>query len=136
MKTLRHWKIASCLLGLVLFSALAGALLGHRAARREIEQRNDPENWNEHVVRVFDHLVKPTPEQGERIQARLDQAVRELQAIRLETISRSTNVILRLVDEVDRELTPEQRKAFATMKPKPEDLSLEWLKVKPPRSGN
>ena len=134
MNALRHWKIASCLLAMVLVSALAGGLIGHRAARRQLERRNDPENWNEHVVKVFEHLVKPTPEQGERIQARLDQAVRELQAIRLETISRSTNVIMRLVDDVDRELTAEQRQAFETMKPKPEDLSLEWLKVKPLKS--
>jgi hypothetical protein len=59
--------------------------------------------------------------------------VRELQTIRLETIARSTNVIARLVAEVDRELTPEQRQAFEAMKPKPGDLTLDVLKVNPPK---
>jgi hypothetical protein len=131
MKWVRHWRIAFCLVALVIVSGLVGALLGHRVARRQVEVRNDPVSWNEHVAHTFDRIVKPDPEQGARIQAHLDGAVRELQAIRLETIARSTNVIWRLVGEVEKELTPEQRKAFDTMKPKPADLTLDVLKVKP-----
>jgi hypothetical protein len=133
MNRLRHWKIALCLLAIVVVSGLAGGLLGHRAARRELEQRNNPESWNEHVARVFERTVKPTPAQGAKIQALLDQAVRELQAIRRDTIARSTNVIGRLVADVDRELTPEQRRAFEAMKPQPGELSLEVLQVNPPK---
>jgi hypothetical protein len=132
MSLLRHWKILSGLAAIVAISGLAGVLIGHGFARRQFEVRNDPANWNEHVARKFDRVVKPTPAQGERIQAHLDKAVRELQAIRLETIARSTNVIWRLVSEVDQELSPEQRKAFEEMKPKASDLTLDVLKVKPP----
>ena len=132
MTLLRHWKIALCLLAIILASGLAGALMGHRIARRQLEARNDPANWNEHVGREFDRVVKPNPEQGVRIQAHLDRAVRELQAIRRDTVARSTNVIWRLVAEVEQELTPEQRQAFEAMKPKPSDLTLDVLKVKPP----
>jgi hypothetical protein len=134
MKWVLHWKIAVCLAALVLVSGLVGALIGHGVARRQLEARNDPVSWNEHVSRTFDRIVKPDPEQGARIQVHLDQAVRELQAIRLETIAHSTNVIWRLVGQVEKELTPEQQKAFDTMKPKPADLTLDVLKVKP-RSG-
>jgi capsid protein len=133
MSFFRHWKIALCLLAIVVISGFAGGLIGHRAARRQIEKRNDPESWNEHVARVFERTVKPTPEQGAKIQAHLDKAVRELQSIRLETIARSTNVIGRLVADVDRELTPEQRQAFEAMKPKQGDLTLDVLKVNPPK---
>lgn len=132
MSIFRQWKIALCLLAIVVVSGVAGALLGHRMARQQIEKRNDPESWNEHVARVFERTVKPTPEQGAKIQAHLDQAVRELQTIRMETIARSTNVIGRLVADVDRELTPEQRQAFEAMKPKPGELTLDVLKVNPP----
>ncbi len=118
-----------CLLGLIVATALSGGLLGHRIARRQLDARNNPENWNEHVAREFDRLVKPTPEQDTRIQAHLDRAVRELQVIRMETIARSTNVIARLIAEVDKELTPEQRQAFEAMKPKPADLTLDLLNV-------
>lgn len=132
MKPLSQCRVFSLLGALVLASGLVGFLLGHRLARREIEIRNDPGNWNEHVSREFDRIVKPTPEQGAKIQASLDSAVRELQKIRLETISHSTNVIWRLVSEVEKELTPEQLKAFEQMKPRPADLTLDLLQVKPP----
>ena len=131
MKWVRHWKIALCLAALVTVSGLVGALVGHLVARRQLEARNDPVSWNEHVSRTFDRIVKPNPEQAALIQVHLDRAVRELQAIRLETIARSTNVIWHLVGEVEKELTPDQRKAFDTMKPKPADLTLDVLKVKP-----
>lgn len=135
MKWVPHWKIALCLAALVVVSGLVGALVGHRVARRQLEARNDPVSWNEHVSRTFDRIVRPDPEQGARIQVHLDQAVRDLQVIRLETIARSTNVIWHLVGEVEKELTPEQRKAFDTMKPKPADLTLDVLMVKPQNGG-
>jgi hypothetical protein len=131
MNLLLHWKILLGLAALMTVSALAGGLVGHRCARQQFESRNDPSNWNEHVSREFDRIVKPNPEQATRIQLHLDKAVRELQTIRLETIAQSTNVIWRLVAEVESELTPEQRQAFEVMKPKQSDLTLDLLKVKP-----
>lgn len=131
MKLLRHWKIVGALAAVILVSGLSGGLIGHACARRQFETRNDPANWNEHVSREFDRVVKPTPEQATRIQSHLDQAVGELQSIRLETIGRSTNVIWRLVAQVEKELTPAQREAFQSMKPRPADLTLDVLKVKP-----
>ena len=131
MNPVRHWKIIGALLAVILVSGLAGGLIGHACARRQFETRNDPANWNEHVAREFDRIVKPTPEQATRIQSYLDQAVHELQSIRLETIGHSSNVIWRLVAQVERELTPAQQKAFQAMKPKPSDLTLDVLKVKP-----
>jgi hypothetical protein len=131
MRPLSQTKVF-CLLGtLVIVSGLAGFLLGHRLARKQIETRNDPSNWNEHVAQEFDRIVKPSPEQGAKIQASLDSAVRELQQIRLETITRSTNVIWCLIADVEKELTPEQLQAFEQMKPRPADLTLDLLQVKP-----
>jgi hypothetical protein len=132
MSLIRHWKILVALGALIAGSGVAGGLIGHRLARHQFNVRSDPANWNEHISHEFDRVVKPTPEQGTRIQQHLDRAVRRLQAIRLETIGRTTNVIWRLVGEVEQELTPEQRKAFETLKPKPADLTLDVLKVKPP----
>lgn len=135
MNPLRSWKIGLCLLGIIVATSLSGGLIGHRIARRQFEARNNPETWNEHVAREFERLVKPTPEQGGRIQAHLDGAVRELQAIRRDTIVRSTNVIGRLVAEVERELTPAQRVAFEAMKPKPTEVTLEVLKLPPDKQA-
>lgn len=127
----RQWRAGLTLVALVLGSGLAGGLIGHRQARRAMEARNDPATWNEHVAKEFDRVVKPAPEQGARIQAHLDRAVGELQEIRRKTIERSTNVIWRLVSEVEKELTPEQLQAFQVMKPKPSELTLHLLDVSP-----
>ncbi|MCY2995023.1 MAG: hypothetical protein NTY19_45250 [Planctomycetota bacterium] len=52
------------------------------------------------------------------------------QDVRAETIRHSAEIVLRLVGQVDRELTPEQRLAFERFKPKPSDLSnLDLLNV-------
>ncbi len=131
MKTLSARKVLLLLAALVVVSALAGFLVGHRTARKQIEIRNDPGSWNEHVAREFDRIVKPSSEQAVKIQGSLDAAVRELQQIRLETIARSTNVIWRLIADVEKELSPEQLQAFQQMKPAPTDLTLDLLEVKP-----
>jgi hypothetical protein len=135
MKLLSHPKTVSSLVALMLVCGLAGFLVGHRMVRKQIEVRNDPGAWNEHVSREFDRIVQPTPEQGVRIQASLDQAVKELQDIRLDTIAKSTNVIWRLIAEVEKELTPEQLKAFEQMKPGPSDLTLDLLRIAPQQTA-
>jgi hypothetical protein len=130
MNLRRASLIVLCLVGISLVSGLAGGLIGHRVARRQLEARNNPENWNEHVVQEFDRIVKPTPGQAPRIQAHLDRAVQDLLRIRADTVGRTTNVIWRLVAEVEQELTPAQRQAFEVMKPRPADLTLDMLKVR------
>jgi hypothetical protein len=131
MSESRRWRIALYLLGIALMSGLAGGLIGHAVARRQLEARDNPANWNEHVSREFDSIVQPTPDQAGKVQSHLDEAVRQLQQIRADAIQRSTSVIWRLVERVDSELTPEQRRAFEVMKPKSSDLTLDVLKVKP-----
>ena len=112
---------------LALVCGVIGGVIGWRAARKEFESRNNPQTWNEHVSKEFNRLVKPTEEQGPRVKAHLDRAVLDLQAIRRETLTKSTNVIWRLVSEVEAELSPEQKKAFEAMKPKPGELDLDVL---------
>jgi hypothetical protein len=128
------WKIGICLVGLALVSGLIGGLLGRRYARREFQQRSDPSHWNETAMRDLERTLKPTPEQRQKIQGHLDAAVEELKSVRAETISRSAAIVTRLVDQVDQELTPEQRVAFERLKPKPSDLSsLNLLNVETPK---
>ena len=85
-------------------------------------------------MRDLERTLKPTPEQRQKIQGYLDAAVEELKSVRAETISRSAAIVTQLVDEVDQELTPEQRVAFERLKPKPSDLSsLNLLNVETPK---
>ena len=101
MNLRRYSLIVLCLVSLCLISGLAGGLIGHRVARCRLEARNNPENWNEHVAREFDRIVKPTPDQAPKIQAHLDRAVQELLVIRAATLTRTTNVMWRRVAEVE-----------------------------------
>jgi hypothetical protein len=128
----RTLKIAACLLVLILASGFAGGLIGRRLTKIDLERRSDPKKWNEAAMRTFDRTVRPTDAQRVKLQAVLDAAVEELKAVRADTIGRSKKIILRLVDEIERELTPEQKAAFEAMKPKPGELdSLEVLDVDP-----
>lgn len=123
MSSTGTWKTVICLVALVLVSGLAGALLGRRWARSEFECRSDPSHWNQRAMHDLERLVKLTPQQRAKIQGHLDAAVAELKGIRHDTVSRSTAIVMRLVDEVDADLTPEQRLAFQRMKPKRSELS-------------
>ncbi len=114
-----------------LACAMVGGLVGRRIALVELESRNNPQTWNEHVSHEFERLVHPTEAQRPRVQAHLDHAVRELREIRRDTLLRSTNVIWQLVQRVEAELSPEQRKAFEAMKPAPGDLDLDLLNTSP-----
>lgn len=126
------WKVAACLIALVLVSGLLGGLLGRRVARLEFQRRSDPRHWNQTVVHDLERALKPTPEQRAKIQAHIDAAVEELDAVRGETVRRSATIVGRLIEQVDRELTPQQRPAFDRMKPKPSELSsLHLLNVEP-----
>ena len=117
------WKTVLCLAALALVCGLAGALLGRRWARSEFDCRSDPSHWNERAMHDLERNIRLTPQQQQKIQGHLDAAVEELKGIRKETLSRSTAVVLRLLDQVDQELTPQQRPAFQRMKPKAENLS-------------
>ena len=133
MKNVRYGKIVLCLLALAVVSGLAGGFFGYRLARHRLEQRDNPETWNETAMRTFDRTVQPGPEQRVKIKACLDTAIAALKAIRADTIARSTNVIWRLVEQVEKELTPEQAAAFAKMKPTQGELStLDLLQVDAP----
>ena len=124
------WKMVVCLVALVLVSGLVGGLVGQRYARMEFQRRSDPSHWNETAMRDVERTVHPTPEQRQKIQDHLDAAVEELKNVRAETIRRSAEIVMRLVGQVDRELTPEQRVAFEQLKPKESDLSdLNFLNV-------
>jgi RNA polymerase sigma-70 factor (ECF subfamily) len=120
---LQHW---------VSRLAVRTCLDASRAERRRPEWRwtdlsEEQSAWLE--FSKFDRVVKPTPEQGARIQTYLDRAVHDLQDIRIETIARSSHAIRRLIAEVERELTPEQQQAFETMKPKPAEVTLDVLEL-------
>lgn len=124
-----HGTILACLAGVTLLGGLGGGMVGHRLGRQAMQARSDPESWHTRASRHFEQAVHPTPEQSEKLERHLGEALAELKAIRLEALNRSTEVIDRLAARVEAELTPEQKAAFERIKPRREDLMPDVMKI-------
>jgi hypothetical protein len=111
-----RWKIVLVLLGIVLVSGAAGAIVGAKLTERYLKRRHSPESWNQSVMRAMQKNLKLTPEQAPKVQRIIDGGVEEMKKIRLETISKTDAVIDRLVSAVDQELTPEQQAELQKLK--------------------
>ena len=126
-----RWKIVLVLLALVLVSGVVGALIGARIARDKARRRSHPEAWNVSAMRSLELRLHLTPAQKEKAQAILDSGVVELKSVRIETIAKADVVVARMIAELDRELTPEQRVEFAKLKDERDETDLDMLKVEP-----
>jgi Spy/CpxP family protein refolding chaperone len=133
MKGRDWWTTLFCLVALVLVSGFIGVLIGRRYTQAEFQVRSDPSRWNETAMHDLEKALKPTPEQRQKIQEHLDVAVAELREVRADTIRRSTEIVVRLVGQVEKVLTPEQRVGFERLKKaRQNDLAdLEVLNVEP-----
>lgn len=125
------WKIAALLAAIVLVSGFSGYYLGFNVAKAKARARSNPDAWHVSAMRSIEHQIKPTDEQRQQIQAILDGGVRELKAIRLETVDKTETIINRMIGEIDARLTPEQQAEFAKLKKKRSPATLDMLKVEP-----
>lgn len=129
MNARHHGVILASLVGIGVLGGVSGALVGYRLGRQEMRERSNPEAWHERASRRFEEVVRPTPEQTQRLEGHLSVALGELKQIRSDALSRSTAVIDRLVERVEAELTPEQKAAFERMKPRREELLQDVMKI-------
>lgn len=128
MNARKHGTILVSLAGIGLLCGLAGGSVGFRLGRQNMQERADPETWHQRASRRFEETVKPTPEQATRLDAHLQEALAELKRIRGEALTRSTEVIDRLVRQVEAELTPDQKAAFDRIKPHRDELMHDVMK--------
>ena len=129
MKT--KWRIILVQFGIVLLSVVAGGLIGAKLKERELKRRHTPETWNQTAMRALEHRLKLTPGQTHKTQAIIDGGVEEMKGIRLETIVRTDAVIERLINEIDRELTPEQSAELQKLRKERGTTTIDMLKVEP-----
>jgi hypothetical protein len=127
---MKHWKIAIGLVALAAISGFAGLRVGQALARRSHGQ-GAAEAWPETALRSLDRKLKLTPAQHDRVQAALDRAIDKLKGIRQQALAETSVVVKELVAEVDADLTPEQRQAFAMQKPGAAQITLDLLRVEP-----
>jgi len=125
------WKIVASLIALVLVSMLVGGFLGAKYAEGVIRKRHTPEAWNRTAMRALQHRLKLTPEQNAKMQHILEGGVEEMKGIRLETIAKTDVVVERLLTELEKEITPEQRVEFEKLRKQRGSTTLDMLKVEP-----
>lgn len=110
---------AGCLLSLlVMVSVAVGFFIGIVLATTINKKKEQPAFWKKAAMKQIEKL-HPTDEQRKKFESRTDGAVQELSALQKEGITRIWDVIDRAVTDIDKELTPEQRKVFEKIKPKP-----------------
>ena len=131
MRPVRNLPILLTLFALVVVSALAGGFLGARLGREQMRQRFDPETWNDYAMRILEERLHLAPPQRTRLQGAIDRAVGEMKKVHQETVDRTVDIVNRMLGEIDRELTPEQRKIAESLAPKRDELTIDLLKVKP-----
>jgi hypothetical protein len=130
-----RWKIVLVLIALVLVSGYAGGLIGARIQRQKYWRRIHPEAWNVHAMRTLEGRLHLEPAQKDKVQAVLDSGVVELQQVRGETITKTNAILDRLIAEVERDLSPEQRAEFEKLKSERKETNLDMLNVEPPRAA-
>lgn len=123
----RRIKVALLLALLVIVSMGIGFFLGIGLAKAIAKKKDDPAFWNEAALKQLEKL-HPTDAQRERFKQLVGGAVDELIVVRERTITDVRTILVRVIAEIDKELTPEQRKTFAKLKPKESDMSLDVLK--------
>ena len=129
MKT--KWKIVALLLAIVIVSVGIGGALGARYMERVVKQRNTPEAWNQKAMRALRQRLKLTSEQDLKMQRILDRGVEDMKAIRVDTIARTDVVVERMLAELEKEITPEQRAEFEKLRRQRGTTNLDMLKVEP-----
>lgn len=121
---------------LAVVSGIIGFFLGIAAAKAVSKKKDDPAVWHETALKGLEKL-HPTDAQRERFRAIVGVAVDELTVVRNSTLETVVSVFNRAVDDIEKELTPEQKQAFAKMKPTKDQITLELLKkTKQRRSGD
>lgn len=106
-------KAVLFMLLLVFIGIVTGFFLGTVVAKK----KEDPLFWKEAVRKQLSKL-HPTPEQRQKLEQRTDSAVQEVVVIKADVIKKLQDVVERAVADIDKELTPEQRKTFEKLKPK------------------
>lgn len=123
----RRFK-AGCLVTVLVFvSVIVGVFLGVVLEKAIAKKRENPAFWNEAALKQLEKL-HPTEAQRTRFKELVSGAVDELTVVRTETITNVQTILIRVLADLDKELTPEQHEQFEKMKPKTSDMSLDLLK--------
>jgi Spy/CpxP family protein refolding chaperone len=106
------WKLGVYVLAIFLAGAGSGALIGWQVCRRTPVAPVPPAEIGARLRARFQSQLALTPEQAQKIEPMIDQAMRRVEAIRKETASQVFANVSDLHKQMLTVLTPEQKVKF------------------------
>ena len=112
MNSLGKWKLGVYVLALFLAGGGSGALIAWQVCRRMPVAPLTPAEIGARLRAQFQSRLELTPDQAQKIDPMIDQAMRRVEAIRKETASHVFANVSNLHEQVLTVLTPEQKVKF------------------------
>ena len=116
MSVVKPWKIIVAFVLVFVAGVTLGMVLANVQAKRAFERAFNQETWIAEAMEKLDHEVKLTPEQRPKIRSLVEAGAKQVRENLVRTATDSALLIDRLGDDIDKELTPEQRTAHGRMR--------------------
>lgn len=136
MNAVKPWKIILAFLLVFAAGVAAGMVLAKLQTRRAFEQGLQPETWTAEAMKKLDRELALTSEQRARILPLVEAGAGQIRDNLVRMATDSALLIDRLSDDIDRELTPEQRVAHGRMREAFREQMREALDMEFDRSSN
>ena len=125
-------KIILMLTALVIVCIGGGGWIGIALGRKHERNRNQTVAWNQEVMSALHRKLKPSPEQEQRFQAAVDNAVAAMQVERNNAIRNTDVIVQKLIADIRSELREDQHAEFDKMAKNRGKATLDLLKVEKP----
>jgi Spy/CpxP family protein refolding chaperone len=112
MNALGKWKLGLYVLAIFLAGGGSGALIAWQVSRRTPVAPLPPAEIGARLRARFQSRLELTPDQAKKIDPMIDQAMRQVEAIRKETASRVFANVSKLHEQVLTVLTTQQKAKF------------------------
>ena len=115
MTSVSKWKLGVYVLAIFLAGAGSGAFVGWEVSRRVPVAPRPPAEIGARLRARFQSQLALTPDQAQKINPMIDEAMRRVEAIRQETAGHVFANVSNLHEQVLAVLTPEQKLKFEVL---------------------
>lgn len=109
MRILKHWKVFLVLLLVFAAGTVTGSVLTVVHFKRAFERGLSVEHWTTEAMRTMQRDLSLTPEQQPKVRAILQHTGRQFKGTFGQAVRESGTNLVNCWEQIDRELTPEQR---------------------------
>lgn len=113
---MKLWRIILAFVLVFAAGFTAGLVWAKTQSARAFERSLQPETWIAEAMKKLDQRVQLTAEQRPRIRRLVEAGAEQIRENLVRLATNSALLIDRLGDDIDRELTPEQRAAHGRMR--------------------